>query len=148
MFDKFGEFGSCEELNRAAAGLREEGDWESLNALAEENGIDAADARDYMTMETEIFATPYTAALGRLAVYEKASKNPVAANMVIYTMIRSMLEDSHLQMQVMAKGKDPDSIYNAMREEASKARVGNVGIVCGTDRDLRERILHYYGGRA
>ena len=148
MFDKFGEFGSCEELNRAAAGLREEGDWESLNALAEENGIDAADARDYMTMETEIFATPYTAALGRLAVYEKASKNPAAANVVIYTMIRSMLEDSLLQMQVMAKGKDPDSIYNAMREEASKARVGNVGIVCGTDRDLRERILHYYGGRA
>ena len=148
MFDKFGEFGSCEELNRAAAGLREEGDWEALKALAEENGIDAADARDYMTMETEIFATPYTAALGRLAVYEKASKNPAAANVVIYTMIRSMLEDSHLQMQVMAKGKDPDSIYNAMREEASKARVGNVGIVCGTDRDLRERILHYYGGRA
>ncbi len=147
MFDKFGEFGSCEELNKAAGGLREEGDWPSLQALAEENGIDIEDARDYMTMETDIFATPYTAALGRLAVYEKASKNPASANVVIYTMIRSMLEDGHLQAQVMAKGKNPDSIYNAMREEASRARVGNVGIVCGTDRDLRDRIWHYYGGR-
>lgn len=148
MFDKFGEFGSSEELNRAAEGLREEGDWDSLQALAEENGIDIEDASDYATLETDVFSTPYTAAMGRLAVYEKASKNPATANAVIYTMIRSMLEDSHLQAQVMAKGKNPDSIYNAMREEASKARVGNVGIVCGTDRDLRERILHYYGGRA
>ena len=148
MFDKFGEFGSCEELNRAAEGLRSEGDWDSLQALAEENGIELADARDYMTMETEIFATPYTAAMGRLAVYEKVSKNPASANLVIYTMIRSMLEDGHLQAQVMAKGKNPDSIYNAMREEENKTKVGNVGIVCGTDRDLRDRIRHYYGGRA
>ena len=148
MFEKFGEFGSSEELNQTAEGLRAEGDWGSLQVLAEENGIDIEDARDYMTMETDIFSTPYTAALGRLAAYEQASKNPKAANEVIYSMIRSMIEDGHMQEEVMAKGKNPDGIYNAMREEASKSKVGNMGMVCGTDRDLRDRIRRFYGGKA
>ena len=38
MFDKFGEFNSVEELNAAAEGFRNEGDLESLMALAQENG--------------------------------------------------------------------------------------------------------------
>ena len=48
MFDKFGEFDSFEELNKAAEGLLKEGDLESLRALAEENGIDCADTEDYI----------------------------------------------------------------------------------------------------
>ena len=36
MFDKFGEFDSVEELNRAAAGFLTEGDLDSLRKLAEE----------------------------------------------------------------------------------------------------------------
>ena len=48
MFDKFGEFDSVEELNRAAAAQREEGDEEALFLLAKENGIDKEDAEDYM----------------------------------------------------------------------------------------------------
>lgn len=43
MFDKFGEFDSAEELNKAAEGLKEEGDKESLIELAKENGIDPED---------------------------------------------------------------------------------------------------------
>ena len=39
MFDKFGEFDSAEELNKAAEGLRNEGDRESLIELAKENGL-------------------------------------------------------------------------------------------------------------
>ena len=46
MFDKFGEFDSVEELNKAAAGLKTEGDEESLIALAEENGLTREDAED------------------------------------------------------------------------------------------------------
>ena len=38
MWDKFGEFDSVEELNRAAAGQKEEGEEEALIALAVENG--------------------------------------------------------------------------------------------------------------
>lgn len=47
MFDKFGEFDSAEELNKAAEGLKEEGDKESLIELAKENGIDPEDTEDY-----------------------------------------------------------------------------------------------------
>ena len=48
MFDKFGEFDSSEEINKAAAGLLREGDRESIVILAKENGIDKADAEDYI----------------------------------------------------------------------------------------------------
>ena len=43
MFDKFGEFDSAEEINKAAAGLDET----ELKKLAEENGLDEDDAMDY-----------------------------------------------------------------------------------------------------
>lgn len=40
MFDKFGEFDSCEEINRAAKAQLEEGDLEAIRTIAEENGLD------------------------------------------------------------------------------------------------------------
>lgn len=57
LFDKYGEFGSVEELNQAAAGLREEGDIEGLKELARENGIDPYEVEDYVEGETEELAT-------------------------------------------------------------------------------------------
>ena len=47
MFEKFGEFDSAEEINRAAAAQRAEGDTEALMQIAIENGIDKEDAQDY-----------------------------------------------------------------------------------------------------
>ena len=44
MFDKFGEFDSAEELNRAAAAQKKEGDYEAIYALAKEDGIDREEA--------------------------------------------------------------------------------------------------------
>lgn len=66
MFDKFGEFDSVEEMNRAAAAQRAEGDEEALVALAVENGIDKEDAEDYMDGCMEELATPLMAAEGKL----------------------------------------------------------------------------------
>ena len=40
MFEKFGNFDSYEELNKAAEGLKREGGVESLKALSIENGLD------------------------------------------------------------------------------------------------------------
>ena len=68
MFEKFGELNSVEELNKAAAGLKEEGDVASLIVLAEENGLDKEDAEDYAAGEMEELATVSTAAHGRLKV--------------------------------------------------------------------------------
>lgn len=46
MFDKFGEFDSYEEINRAAKAQLEEGDLEAIKTIAEENGLDPEDAED------------------------------------------------------------------------------------------------------
>ena len=43
MWDKFGEFDSWEEINRAAKAQLEEGDMDAVRAIAEENGIDPED---------------------------------------------------------------------------------------------------------
>ena len=49
MFDKFGEFDSAEEINRAAAAQLKEGDLDAIKTIAEENGLDPEDAEDFCT---------------------------------------------------------------------------------------------------
>lgn len=68
MFDKFGEFDSAEELNRCAAGLRNEGDLSSLMELAMENGIEKEEAQDYADGCVKELATPVMAAMGKIEV--------------------------------------------------------------------------------
>ena len=68
MFEKFGEFNSAEELNRAAAAQKEQGDEEALILLAQENGIDREDAEDYYDSAVDMLATPAMAAIGKLAI--------------------------------------------------------------------------------
>jgi hypothetical protein len=74
MFEKFGEFDSAEELNRAAAGQKEQGDGEALKELAVENGLDPEDAEDYLDGVTDQLATPLMAAIGKLSVESKRVK--------------------------------------------------------------------------
>lgn len=66
LFEKFGEFDSVDELNRAAAAQLAEGEREALLLLAEENGIDREDAEDYMDGVMPELATPLMAAIGKL----------------------------------------------------------------------------------
>lgn len=66
MEHKFGVFRTVEELNRAAAAQKAEGDAEALFALAEENGLDKEDAEDYLDGAAEELATPVMAAFGKL----------------------------------------------------------------------------------
>ena len=68
MFDKFGEFDSYEEINKAAEGLKEEGDTESLKELAKENGIDIEDVQDYLDGIADGLTNKSMAALGKLEV--------------------------------------------------------------------------------
>ena len=46
MFEKFGEFDSCEEINRAAKAQLEEGDLEALTTIPVQKGLDPQDAED------------------------------------------------------------------------------------------------------
>lgn len=149
MFDKFGEFDSVEELNRAAAGLKAEGDEEALIALALENGIEKEDAEDYLDGCMEELATVTMAAFGRIRMEEKeadALKNPMEkmAIRVIFTMLKGMCTDEVMAEAVVCKGKRVSEIFKAMKREAEKHKSGNMGMSCGTDRELCEIIRAYY----
>ena len=71
MFDKFGEFDSYEEINRAAKAQLEEGDLEAIKTIAEENGLDPEDAEDFCTGAIEELTTPSLAAMGKLELEAK-----------------------------------------------------------------------------
>ncbi len=71
MWDKFGEFDSAEELNRAAAAQLAEGDTEAVLAIAKENGIDPDDAQAFIDGEEPELASIRMAAYGKLDI-EKA----------------------------------------------------------------------------
>lgn len=75
LFEKFGEFDSAEELNRAAAAQLEEGDIDAIYGIAEENGLDREDAEDYIDGAAPELCTPIMAALGKLKV-EAAELEP------------------------------------------------------------------------
>lgn len=105
MFDKFGEFDSYEEINRAAAAQKKEGDEEALVALAQENGLDKEDAEDYMDNVIEQLATPLQAALGKLRAEEQELKLAGVLTDWKDTIAELCMEDEELQMAVRKKGK-------------------------------------------
>lgn len=150
MFDKFGEFDSVMELNMAAEGQKQEGDEVAFYALAKENGIDKEDAEDYWNGDTDKLATVLMAAFGRLKILEQEEINSKKSQIekmplqVILTMLKGMCTEEVIAEAVMTKGKRITSILVAMRDEASKHKVGNMAIVCGTDRQLCEIIKSYY----
>ena len=144
MFEKFGEFDSAEELNKAAEGFRNEGDMESLYALAEENGINKEDAEDYADGETDIFASCMMAAVGRIDVEEKTCKKEKMPMQVIFLMLRGMCADPDMQRAIMKKGKRAEKILDSMKEAAKKHKTGGMGMCCGTDKQLKDLIRTYY----
>ena len=105
MFDKFGEFDSHTELNEAAAGQLEQGDYEALFELAAENGIDKEDAQDYIDGIADELATPLMAAFGKLDV-EAAELKPyeIMEDWLSYIRIRCE-EDREMAAAVRKKGK-------------------------------------------
>ena len=105
MFDKFGEFDSYEEMNRAAAAQLAEGDEEAILIIAEENGIDKEDAQDYIDGFTTEFVTPLMAAVGKLAV-ENKELNLEGLLVDWKEQISQMcMEDENLCLAVRKKGK-------------------------------------------
>ena len=106
MFDKFGEFDSVEELNKAAAGLKAEGDMTGLIELAEENGLDKADAEDYMDDMVPELANNLLAALGKLKV-ERHNLKPVdiMEDWVSYIELCAS-ESDEMAVAIRRKGKN------------------------------------------
>ena len=145
MFDQFGEFDSCEELNKAAAGQKEEGDEAALIALAKENGIDVEDAEDYMDGCIPQLATPMTAALGRLSVLRAEYKGDLNLRVAL-DVLQAMMRDPGMQEAVMKKGKDLRHFMEILKEHAKKYQKGGCGTACATDRDKEAALRVFYTG--
>ena len=68
MFDKFGEMDSYQEINELAENLFNEGDTESLRAMARENGIQNDFVEMYLQGDIPALCDPLTAAMGKIDV--------------------------------------------------------------------------------
>lgn len=144
MFDKFGEFNSAAELNAAAKGFMDEGDYESLYALAEENGIEQETVDDYMDYVTPELASVYEAAAGKITAEaqavgkDTAIQQPVKQALpYVAQMLRVMLfdEGEALAAAVRQKGKTVAGIVQIMFDTRC---------ACGTDKQLQDIIRAYY----
>lgn len=105
MFDKFGEFDSWEEINRAAAAQKEEGDFEALKEIAKENGIDEEDAQDYIDGVVDELCNTSMAAIGKINIEKKAlGLTEIMADWADY-IIKESIEDEKMALAVRKKGK-------------------------------------------
>ena len=105
MWDRFGEFDSWEEINKAAEGQKAEGDEEALIILANENGIDKEDAEDYFDGAIQELCTPLTAAFGKLDV-ENEDLKPKDIMDDWYKYIMTLVAaDEQMAIAVRKKGK-------------------------------------------
>lgn len=150
MYEKFGEFNSVEELNEAAAGLKAEGDMESLKELAEENGIDEYDTEDYINGDAETLATLITAASGKLEKeLESMKQDQVKAMCVFYANFAKTIitENEQVAAGVMKKGVRIKGIYDAIYKYAQKHKSGGCFSGATTDRQDKELVTAYYTGK-
>lgn len=164
MYDKFGEFDSWEEINKAAEGQKEEGDVEALKELAKENGIDIEDAEDYIDGVIPELCTPLIAALGKLKIEKKEYKKHNKEKNIIDDWI-SYIENlvstnDDFALQIRKRGKSIKGCIGALlkysfnhqvnvdkdiiKESSIKASKVTMGIPCM--QQAHKIIKEYYGG--
>ncbi len=123
-YEKFGEFDSWEEINRAASAQKAEGDFEAVKAIAEENGIDEMDVQDYLDGMMPELCTPLTAANGKLDVEAAGLNLPMMMQMWV-DHIRGMLagdDDDSLKKGIRRKGKNMAELFGKLIVETSRTR--------------------------
>lgn len=105
MFEKFGEFDSYAEINRAARAQLKEGDIEAVYMIAKENGLDKEDAEDFCTGTIEELTTPELAAVGKLELEMKELGLKDLLADWADTIKGRCMEDRDLAFAVRKKGK-------------------------------------------
>lgn len=120
MFDTFGEFDSADEMNRAAAAQRKEGDNDAILAIAEENGIDKEDAMDFIDGCVAAFVTPLMAAYGKLDIEAKELQPyEIMEDWLQYIKLRCA-EEPEMAVAVRRKGKSLKGCIAALLEWSMK----------------------------
>lgn len=160
MFEKFGEFDSWEEINKAAAGQKAEGDEKALIELALENGIDKEEAEDYFDGAVEELCNPLMAAYGKLDIEVKDLKpKDIMEDWVTYIRT-SCADDEKIALAVRKKGKSLKGCIGALlswsfkhQQSVDKDIIKAAGISAGKVtlgipgiRTAHQIIKEYYGG--
>ena len=114
MFDKFGELNSYKEINELAENLLNEGDIDSIQVMAEENGIE----EDYVTLycrgDIPTLCDAATAAWGKIGIEaEELKPKEIMADWMEYLKAQCM-EDEALARQVRRKGKSLKGCIGAL----------------------------------
>lgn len=130
MFDKFGEFDSYEELNRAAEGLFNEGDTDNIYVLAEENGIGREYADMYIAGELPFLADSTLAAGGKIdtELLEAVQKYGDTAECVA-EYVKSLCDRQEFALLVRKKDRKLIKCLDKMYEEAKKTKKGNCSCI-------------------
>lgn len=160
MFDKFGEMDSADEINELAENLLNEGDIDSLEAMAKENGIPMEYVLAYKEGEIPFICDDMTAALGKIDV-EVAELKPkeIMEDWVEYLKAQCM-EDEEFARCVRQKGKSLTGMIGALlkwsfanqqqidKEIIKAAGVGGARVTLGIPGMSRakEIIKNYYEG--
>ena len=172
MEKKFGIFNTVEELNRAAAAQKAEGDLEALIGLAVENGLEKEDAEDYMDSDDpeDCLCNATMAAIAKLKLEEqdlhlesqlKDWKDFIVQMLTEYPIDHADGDRSAMGNAVFNPDKHLLDVLAAGMKLASKNRVtvdrritkaaglpesaGQIGM-CGRD-ELKKIILDYYMGK-
>lgn len=105
MWDRFGELDSYRDINELAQNLFNEGDTDSLKAMAAENGIGQDFVSMYLAGDIPELCDPLTAALGKIDV-EAAELKPkeIMEDWVEY-LRGQCLESEDVACAVRRKGK-------------------------------------------
>lgn len=114
LYQKFGEFGSANEINELARNLRAEGDKKSIKALAEENGLPKEFAELFICGDIEELCDEQTAAIGKIEAEKKDLKpKGIMVDWADYIMT-CCLEDIRMAEVVRKKGKSLKGCIGAL----------------------------------
>ena len=160
IFDKFGEFGSADEINELAKNLLTEGDKASIKAVAKENGIPEDYAEMFISGDIPVLCDVQTAAVGKIDVEAKELKpQDIMADWVEY--IKAVcIEDEDMALKVRAKGKSLKGCIGALlkwsfshqqpvdKDILKEAKVSASKVTLGIpgQATARKLIRGYYGG--
>lgn len=134
MFEKFGEFDSFEEINQAAEGQFNQGDFDALQELAKENGIPEDFTELYIAGDIPALCDATMAAAGKIEIElaeirKKKKVDPDMAQAVADYML-SRADSEEIARQIRCKGKSIEGCLRVMYEAAKKKpRTGNMACI-------------------
>ena len=138
MYEVFGEFNSSEEINKAAAGLKAEGDLDNIKVLAKENGIDEEFAEAYINGEIGVLTNTPLAAVGKIELEIEEIDDPFFADMkedMISYLLTSCSNNEDLAKAIRKKGKSLNGCFEYCKEKITEK-------LKSTNGGLRDRVVY------